>query len=207
MSKVDRLVDGELRSQGIRDEAVLSAIRRVPRHLFVPDSMQPWAYDDRALPIGHGQTISQPFIVALMSELLGVGAGSRVLEVGTGSGYQAAVLAELGAEVYTIEIVPELAEEARQRLEGLGFTTVHFCTGDGYHGWAEHAPYDGVIVTCAPEDIPAPLVHQLKEGGKIVVPVGPQMASQSLWKGEKRGGKLTMERVLDVVFVPMTGPR
>lgn len=201
----DRLVEQDLRPQGIRNEAVLKAIRRTPRHLFVPDDMVRWAYDDRALPIGRGQTISQPYIVALMTELLAVEPGYRVLEIGTGCGYQAAVLAELGVEVYTVEIVADLAEEARERLQRLGYGAVHCRAGDGYHGWPEHAPYDAVIVTCAAEQVPPPLIEQLREGGRLILPLGRPWGNQDLWVGEKRGGKLDMRRVTSVVFVPMTG--
>lgn len=197
-----RLVD-RLREQGIDDEAVLEAVGEVPRHEFVPERFSSRAYDNRALPIGSGQTISQPYVVALMTALLRVGEGDRVFEVGTGSGYQAAILAELGCTVYTIEIVPDLAASAARRLERLGYDRVHVREGDGYHGWPEEAPFDGVVVTAAPEKIPDPLVQQLRVGGRLVIPVGPQAGYQYLTLVQKLpGGEVRTERVIPVRFVP-----
>lgn len=187
--------------------AVMAAMARVPRHEFVPEDLRRHAYDNRPLPIGLGQTISQPYIVALMTDLLECGPQARVLEVGTGSGYQAAVLAELVGHVYTIEIVPELGENARSTLERLGYRNVTVRVGDGYLGWPEHAPFDGIIVTAAPTDIPAPLIEQLRPGGRMVIPVGEPWTGQSLLVLEKHAdGTLTRKNVLPVAFVPLTGP-
>jgi len=194
----------ELRRQGIRSEEVLAAIERVPRERFVPAANRDLAYGNHPLPIGRGQTISQPFIVALMSELLETEAGDRVLEIGTGSGYQAAILAELGCEVFSIEIVGELAAGAEALLGELGYERVHVRHGDGYLGWPEEAPFDKVIVTAAPEEIPAALVEQLRVGGKMVIPVGPQGAVQQLTLLEKGAdGSVTATRSIPVAFVPM----
>lgn len=194
--------------QGIRiyDPDVLEAMYIVPRHAFVPESMEAYAYSNRPLPIGYDQTISQPVIVASMTQLLEPGKGLKILEIGTGSGYQAAVLAEMEAEVYTIEIVPELGNRAKNTLHDLGYTGVHVKIGDGYAGWPEHAPFDRIIVTCAPENVPEPLVEQLKPGGKIVIPIGPENATQFLVvlrKNEK--GRLIRDMKYPVRFVPMTG--
>ena len=194
----------ELRRQGIRSEEVLAAIDRVPRERFVVESDRDLAYANHPLPIGHGQTISQPFIVALMSELLETEAGDRVLEIGTGSGYQAAILAELGCEVFSIEIVGELAAGAQALLRELDYGRVHVRHGDGYLGWPEQAPFDKVIVTAAPEEIPAALVAQLRVGGKMVIPVGPRGAVQQLMLLEKSAdGEVRTTRILPVTFVPM----
>ncbi len=190
----------------VRDKRVLAAMEHVPRHLFVPEEYREEAYEDHPLPIGYGQTISQPLIVAHMTQLLQVEAGDRILEVGTGSGYQAAVLAELTPYVFTIEIIPELAEQARTTLHRLGYTTVKVKCGDGYEGWPEHAPYDGIIVTCAPEAVPQPLIDQLKPGGRIVIPVGPAGRTQWLFvMGKTPEGKLVRKKEYPVAFVPMTG--
>jgi protein-L-isoaspartate(D-aspartate) O-methyltransferase len=170
----------------------------------VPEALKRQAYEDRPLPIGHEQTISQPYIVAFMTEQLKPAATDRVLEIGTGSGYQAAVLAELVAEVYSIEIVEPLARQAQSTLDRLGYRNVHLRTGDGYQGWTEHAPYDAIIVTCAPERIPQPLVDQLKEGGRMIVPVGPA-SNQELVLLERERGAMRQRAVLPVRFVPMTG--
>ena len=187
--------------------AVMAAMGRVPRHEFVPEDLRDHAYDNRPLPIGLGQTISQPYIVALMTDLLECGPTAKVLEVGTGSGYQAAVLGELVAEVYTIEIVPELGESARRTLERLGYKNVAVRVGDGYLGWPEQAPFDGIIVTAAPTEIPPPLIEQLKPGGRLVIPVGEAWTGQSLMVLEKRpDGTLSRKNVLPVAFVPLTGP-
>jgi protein-L-isoaspartate(D-aspartate) O-methyltransferase len=177
---------------------------KVPRHEFVPERLRSDAYIDHPLPIGHGQTISQPYVVAFMTERLEPKPSDRVLEIGTGSGYQAAVLAGLVAEVYTIEIISDLAQRAAADLKRLGCTNVHVRAGDGYRGWPEAAPFDGIIVTCAPEQVPQPLMDQLKDGGRIIIPVGPAWI-QDLLLLRKRSGKLEQQAVLPVSFVPMTG--
>ncbi|MBI5016611.1 MAG: protein-L-isoaspartate(D-aspartate) O-methyltransferase [Deltaproteobacteria bacterium] len=187
------------------DRRTLEAVGRAPRHEFVPAELRRFAYDNRPLPIGFGQTISQPYIVALMTDLLGVEAGDRVLEVGTGSGYQAAILAELGARVYTVEIIPQLAERARLTLARLGYRAVEVRDGDGYYGWEEHAPFDAVVVTAASGHIPQPLVRQLKPGGRLVIPVGGPFMTQELVFVEKTAGVVRTRQVLPVVFVPLTG--
>ncbi|NOZ69533.1 MAG: protein-L-isoaspartate(D-aspartate) O-methyltransferase [Deferribacteres bacterium] len=190
----------------IKDKKVLEAMRRVPRHLFVPPYLADDAYSDRPLPIGYGQTISQPYIVAFMTELLRIKAGDRVLEIGTGSGYQAAVLSELTPHVFTVEIIKPLAERARETLRRLGYNTVEVKTGDGYYGWKEKGPFDAIIVTCAAGHIPPPLLAQLRPGGRMVVPVGSPYATQRLVVVTKdAGGRLTSRDSLPVVFVPMTG--
>jgi protein-L-isoaspartate(D-aspartate) O-methyltransferase len=188
--------------------AVRAAMQRVPRHRFVPAELQSQAYANRPLPIGAGQTISQPFIVALMTELLAPDPGARVLEVGTGSGYQAAVLAECVRQVYTIEIVPQLAERAAALLRELGYRNVEVRTGDGYLGWPEAAPFDAIMVTAAPDHVPQPLVDQLRPAGRMVIPVGPQMRGQDLLLIEKaRDGQTVTRRTLAVRFVPLTRGR
>ena len=201
-----RMVAEQLASpeRGITNRRVLKVMGEVPRHEFVPANLRDLAYTDRPLPIGHDQTISQPYIVAFMTEQLAPKPTDRVLEIGTGSGYQAAVLARLVAEVYSIEIVTPLVERATADLARLGFRNVTVKAGDGYQGWKEHAPFDAVIVTCAPEHIPQPLVEQLKEGGRMIIPVGT-LPDQRLYLLEKRGGKITERAVLPVRFVPMTG--
>lgn len=201
----EKMVEGQIAGRGIKDEDVLSAMRSVPRHKFVPDKYLNQAYADHPLPIGHGQTISQPYIVALMTEELDVERGDRVLEVGTGSGYQAAVLAEMGLEVFTMEIIPELAAQARERLQLLGYENVTVKNADGYYGWEEHGPYDGIIVTAAPDHLPQPLVHQLEEGGHLVIPIGPIGAVQTLWRYEKVNGEIQATNLGSVKFVPLTG--
>lgn len=198
-----RMVQRQIEERGISDPAVLAAMRRVPRHLFVPPEIMDEAYEDRPLPIGYDQTISQPYIVALMTELLNVKRGGKVLEVGTGSGYQAAVLAEIVDSVWTIEILEPLARSAGDRLKKLGYGNVTVRCGDGYAGWKEHAPFDAIIVTAAAERIPPPLIAQLKEGGRMVIPVGPAFSIQSLFLVEKQGGKITTHNVAAVRFVPM----
>ena len=201
-----RMVKDQLTAPGrdIRNPRVLQAMEKVPRHELVPANMRAHAYADTALPIGHDQTISQPFIVAFMTEKLDPKPTDRVLEIGTGSGYQAAVLGELVKEIYTIEIVEPLAERARTDLKRLGYTNVIVRSGDGYKGWPDKAPFDAVIVTCAPENIPQPLVDQLKEGGRMIIPVGPTGGVQELYLLEKRDGKVVKKAVLPVRFVPMT---
>ncbi len=197
------MVSTQIRDRGVKDQRVLAAMAKVPREEFVPADQRPHAYEDRPLPIGEDQTISQPYIVALMTELLELKRGDKVLEIGTGSGYQAAILAELTPNVYTIEILPKLAQRAEQTLRRLGYTTVKVKTGDGYLGWPEHAPFDAIIVTCAPEQVPEPLQQQLAEGGRMVIPVGPQGVSQTLYVLTKRAGKLEQRSVIPVRFVPM----
>jgi len=191
-------------ARGITDTAVLNAMRKVPRHEFVPLSLRERAYEDNPLPIGYDQTISRPFMVAFMTEKLEPKPTDKVLEVGTGSGYQAAVLAGLVKTVYTIEIVEPLAHRAEQDLKRLGYSNVMTRAGDGYKGWQEAAPFDAVIVTCAPEHIPQPLVEQLKEGGRMIIPVGP-VGHQTLYILCKQDGKIEQRAVLPVRFVPMTG--
>jgi len=190
----------------VRNPAVLEVMRKVPRHRFVPQDLIRHAYADGPLRIGYGQTISQPYIVAYMTEMLQPDKEHVVLEVGTGSGYQAAVLAELVKEVYTIEIVPELGQQAKERLETLGYKNVHTRVGDGYFGWKEHAPFDAIIVTAAASHIPPPLVEQLKPGGRMAIPVGPPMQTQQLLLIEKRAdGSILQRSVMPVSFVPLTG--
>ncbi len=200
----DRMVREQIEPRGIRDAKTLAALRRVPRHLFVPEAARDHAYEDYPLPIGEGQTISQPYIVAYMTEALRLRGGERVLEIGTGSGYQAAILAEIAAEVYSIEIVASLAASAAERLAALGYANVRVRAGDGYRGWPEAAPFDGILVTAAPDHVPQPLVDELKPGGRLVIPVG--VDAQELRVLVKRAdGGLDEERTLPVRFVPMTG--
>lgn len=187
------------------DTRVASALRTVPRHRFVPEELAAAAYRNRPLPIGEGQTISQPYIVALMTQLAGVAAGAKVLEIGTGSGYQAAVLAELGAEVYSVEIIESLGLRAQAVLRDIGYETIQVRIGDGYAGWPEHAPFDAIVVTAAPETVPQPLIDQLKPGGRLVVPVGPDGGVQQLQLLEKQAdGSMVTRHVLPVSFVPFT---
>ncbi|MCS7305668.1 MAG: protein-L-isoaspartate(D-aspartate) O-methyltransferase [Thermoguttaceae bacterium] len=201
-----RMIDRDLRARGIQDRRVLEAMARVPRHRFVPEEQVPYAYDDRPLPIGHGQTISQPYIVALMTELAQPRPKSKALDIGTGSGYQAAILAELCKEVYSIEIIDALAQEAQERLEKLGYKNVVIRTGDGYEGWPEKAPFDLIIVAAAPDHVPKPLVEQLAPGGRLVIPVGRHWWSQELLVIEKQpDGTIREKSVASVAFVPMTG--
>jgi protein-L-isoaspartate(D-aspartate) O-methyltransferase len=197
------MVEKQIAAREIRDPRVLDVMRRVPRHEFVPAAMKRFAYDDNPLPIGKGQTISQPFIVAYMTEQLAVKPGHKILEIGTGSGYQAAVLAELAKEVYTIEIVPELAAESEKTLRRLGYKNVHVRAGDGYRGWPEHAPFDGIIVTAAPDHIPPALVEQLAVGGRMIIPVGD--AYQDMTVITKTAGGVVERKTIPVRFVPMTG--
>ncbi len=188
------------------NEDVMRVLATVPRHEFVPENQRDHAYENRPLPIGYGQTISQPYIVALMTDLLRLQRGDRVLEIGTGSGYQAAVLAELGAEVHTVEIIAELGSAARQRLQRLDYSNVHTRSGDGYYGWEEHAPYDGIMVTAAASHVPPPLLDQLKAGGRMVIPIGDRFQVQHLMLVEKQtDGAITTRQILPVRFVPLTG--
>lgn len=200
----DRMVDFQIADRGVLDSSVLKAMRTVPRHEFVLEEYLDQAYADHPLPIGYGQTISQPYIVALMTEQSGVKRGDRVLDVGTGSGYQAAILAQLGAEVYSIEIIPELAQSGDERLKRLGYNVV-VTQGDGYYGWEEHAPFDAIIVAAAPDHVPQPLVRQLKDGGRLVIPVGPQGSYQTLWQFTRQGNELEAVNLGGVAFVPLTG--
>jgi protein-L-isoaspartate(D-aspartate) O-methyltransferase len=198
------MVETQLISRGIKDERVLDAMRKVPRHLFMPEPMRHAAYEDRALAIGEEQTISQPYMVAIMTELLELSGSEKVLEIGTGSGYQAAVLAELAAEVYTIERIPELAVQAGQAMEKLGYKNINILVGDGTLGLEVEAPFDRIIVTAAAPSVPVPLVAQLEESGIIIVPVGDQ-SSQVLLKGRKRGRALVEEHHTPCAFVPLVG--
>lgn len=205
IAKLQRaMVEDQLKIRGIADERVLAAMEKVPRHLFLPAELQPHAYEDCPLPIGEGQTISQPYIVALMTELLQVEPGDKVLEVGTGSGYQAAILTEIGAEVYTIEYIESLMEKAKERTEKAGYAGIHFLAGDGTIGWPEHAPYNGIVVTAGAPQIPQPLVDQLAEGGRLVLPIGGRF-SQILVRITKVGGELRTEESCGCVFVPLLG--
>jgi protein-L-isoaspartate(D-aspartate) O-methyltransferase len=200
------MVERTIEARGIKNPDVLRAMRTVPRHNFVLEKFLSQAYDDHPLPIGYGQTISQPYIVALMTELLELEQGDVVLEIGTGSGYQAAILAELGfVDVYSIEIVPELAESAAERLHELGFKGVIVKQADGYYGWPEEGPFDAIVVTAAPDHLPAPLAKQLKEGGRLVIPIGPPGGYQTLWKFVKEEGEIRAYNLGGVAFVPFTG--
>jgi protein-L-isoaspartate(D-aspartate) O-methyltransferase len=199
----EEMVATQIAARGVRDEKTLAAMRSVPRHEFVPPAGRREAYGDHPIPIGHGQTISQPYIVAFMTEALSLHGGERVLEVGTGSGYQAAVVARIAAEVFSIEIVAPLAEESAERLRRLGFDNVHVRAGDGYLGWPEAAPFDAVIVTAAAPRIPEPLKEQLRDGGRLIVPVGEEW--QELVLLTRHGERFEERRVLPVRFVPMTG--
>jgi protein-L-isoaspartate(D-aspartate) O-methyltransferase len=200
-----QMVESQIEARGVSDPAVLAAMETVPRHLFVPADVLSEAYADHPLPIGYGQTISQPYIVAWMTELLRLQPGARVLEIGTGSGYQAAVLGQMGMEVYTVEIVEPLATQASERLSELGYETITVRHADGYFGWEEQAPFDAIVVTCAPDHIPPPLVQQLDDGGRMVLPVGPPGGYQSLWLVEKQGDEVKTAEMGGVIFVPLTG--
>jgi len=202
--KCSQMVEQQIRKRGVKDPLVLKAMQEVPRHEFVPENLQNQAYDDTPLPIGYGQTISQPYIVALMTENLQIVPGCRVLEVGTGSGYQAAILSEMGCQVYTIEIIKDLAHQAEKKLKELCYNNVKVKWGDGYLGWEEEAPFDRIIVTCAVDHLPPPLLAQLKEGGKMVIPVGPPWSIQSLWVVEKTTDGITTRDLGAVRFVPLT---
>jgi len=198
-----RMIERDLEARDIRDARVLAAMGRVPRERFVPAELAAQAYGDHPLPIGQGQTISQPYIVAFMTEQLRLRGDEKVLEIGTGSGYQAAVLAECAAQVYTIEIVEELAERSAALLRELGYDNVHARTGDGYRGWPEQAPFDAIILTAAPDHVPQPLLDQLADGGRLILPLGGD--DQELVLIERHGSELTRRSVLPVRFVPMTG--
>jgi protein-L-isoaspartate(D-aspartate) O-methyltransferase len=202
--RLERMVESQIESRGVTDPAVLAAMRETPRWKFVPEDLKHRAFEDNPLPIGYDQTISQPYIVAYMTEALLLESDDRVLEIGTGSGYQAAVLAEIAAEVYTIEILPELGERAEETLTELGYENVHVLVGDGYEGWPEHAPFDAVIVTCAPDHVPEPLLEQLADGGRLVIPVGGTYP-QELQRITRVGDDYETEFLTSVLFVPMTG--
>jgi protein-L-isoaspartate(D-aspartate) O-methyltransferase len=202
-----QMVERQLLARDIRDPAVLRAMGAVPRHRFVAPGLAAQAYSDRALPIEEGQTVSQPYIVALMTQLLELGGSETVLEVGTGSGYQAAVLAEIVKRVYTIEILPGLATSAAARLKALGYSHVSVRTGDGYRGWPEAAPFDAIVVTAGATHIPEPLVAQLAEGGRLVIPVGASSRAQELIQARKTAGRLATRTVIPVRFVPLVEPR
>jgi len=199
----NNMVKTQIQARGIEDTRVLTAMFDVRRHLFVPVENRRMAYSDRPLPIGEGQTISQPYIVAIMTELLQLDRDDKVLEIGTGSGYQAAILAEIAKEVYTIEIIEILAKNSAKLLDELGYKNITVKCGDGYQGWSKHAPFDGIIVTCAPPEIPQPLIEQLAEGGRMVIPVGEFY--QELILIEKTEGKIIEKSIIPVRFVPMTG--
>jgi protein-L-isoaspartate(D-aspartate) O-methyltransferase len=197
------MVEKQIKQRGVVDPQLLDAMLKVPRHLFVPENLVSLAYSDTPLPIGYGQTISQPYIVALMTDSLKVEEGFKVLEIGTGSGYQAAVLAEIGCQVFTVEVIKILADTAQERLKSLGYPEINVRWGDGYFGWKEEAPFDSIIVTCAIDHVPPPLIEQLKEGGKMVIPVGPPYSLQTLWLFTKEKDQLTSENLGGVIFVPL----
>ncbi len=197
------MIRSQIIARGINSKDVVEAMRKVPRHMFVPYNTKSFAYNDQPLPIGHDQTISQPYIVAYMTEALGAKAGDKVLEIGTGSGYQAAVLAEMGVEVFTIEIIPELAETAKKNLKRAGYDQVNTRCGNGYKGWPEEAPFDAIIITAAPETIPQALVDQLKTGGTMILPVGQSSSTQQLKKVVKKSKGIRQTKLLPVRFVPM----
>ncbi|MDX1586225.1 MAG: protein-L-isoaspartate(D-aspartate) O-methyltransferase, partial [Balneolaceae bacterium] len=201
-----RMVEKGIKGRGVTDKATLEAMRHVPRHLFVPDDRRSSAYENRPLPIGYKQTISQPYIVGYMTQLLQLEAGEKVLEIGTGSGYQAAILSEITPHVFTIEIVEELGRQAKERFDSLGYHTIQTRIGDGYKGWPENAPFDAIILTAAADEIPQPLIEQLKPGGVMVLPVGEGGLTQRLIRVRKtEDGEIETERKLPVRFVPMTG--
>jgi protein-L-isoaspartate(D-aspartate) O-methyltransferase len=200
----DRMVDRHLAERGIKDPRVLKAFRTVPRHLFVPEEMRRLAYEDESIPIGEGQTITPTYDVALMTEVLRPKPTDKVYEVGTGSGYQASILSQLVKDVYSVEIHKPLGERAAKLIKELGYDNVHTRVGDGYAGWPEAAPFDAVIVTCAPEKVPPPLVEQLKEGGRMVIPLGGRY-DQAIYVYTKKDGKLSGEKLIPTLFVPMTG--
>jgi len=205
LKKRSAMVKDQLVKRGIKDEQVITAMSIIPRHLFVDDSLSDKAYNDHPLPIGEGQTISQPYVVAMMTEALNLKATDRVLEIGTGSGYQAAVLAEIVSEVYTIEIIEDLAKQAQILLESLNYMNIKAKYADGYFGWKEHAPFDAIIITASANHIPPPLIMQLKEGGRLIIPLGSTLYYQTLTIVTKVKGELEVEQMGGVAFVPMTG--
>lgn len=198
------MVSEQLKSRGITDKATLKAMAKVPRHLFVPQNLQEMAYSDGPLPIGEGQTISQPFIVAFMTQALDLKPNFKVLEIGTGSGYQAAVLAEISEKVFSIEIVSPLGKKAKKTLEDLGYNNIEVKIGDGYHGWPEESPFDAIIVTAGAESIPPSLIEQLEDGGRMIIPVGPSNSVRQLVLLTKRKGKIKTKEIMPVRFVPFT---
>ena len=198
----DAMIKTQLEARGIRDSTILAAMRKVPRHRFVPANQAAYAYEDTPLPIGYGQTISQPFVVAYMTSMVKPQAGQTVLEIGTGSGYQAAVLAEIVKQVYTIEIVAPLGKEAAERLKNLTYKNIEVKIGDGYAGWKEHAPFDAIVVTAAAPYVPVPLKEQLKDGGRMIIPVGASDEEQQLMLIEKSGNKYKTRSMMPVRFVP-----
>ena len=199
-----KMVEEQIQGRGISDPGVLTAMAKVPRHCFVLQEYLSQAYADHPLPIGQGQTISQPYIVALMTEFLALQPGEKILEIGTGSGYQAAILAELTDEVYTVEIIESLGQRAAATLDELGYN-IYAKVDDGYYGWPEHAPFDAVIVTCAPDHVPQPLMQQLRDGGRLIIPIGPPGLYQTLWLIEKKGDQFLSTNLGGVRFVPMLG--
>lgn len=203
-AKREKMVKQQIVKRGVKDSAVLRSLLTVKRHEFVPSAQIDNSYDDRPLPIGYGQTISQPYIVAYMTEVLKLQPHFKVLEIGTGSGYQAAILSKIVKEVYTVEIIPELGNAATDRLKKTGFANVQVKIADGYNGWQEHAPYDAIMVTAAAEYVPPPIIKQLKEGGKMVIPVGSPFMTQMLLLIEKTGNKTKTRSLLPVAFVPLT---
>ena len=198
----EQMVSEQLEGRDIFSAAVLDAMRKVPRHVFVPDEYKSWSYSDQPLPIGEGQTISQPYIVAYMTQELQIKPGDRILEIGTGSGYQAAVLAELALEVYTIEIVESLGKAAAQRLKRLGYENAKVRVGDGYNGWPDAAPFDAIMVTAGAEELPEPLIEQLAEGGRMIIPIGPHGGVRQLTLIRRKKGKYKSEKLMPVRFVP-----
>jgi protein-L-isoaspartate(D-aspartate) O-methyltransferase len=203
----DQMVSSQIENRGIKDKATLTAMRKVPRHLFVPPSQAANAYDDRPLPIGYGQTISQPYIVAYMTEIIKPTVDDRVLEIGTGSGYQAAILSQIVKEVYSIEIIEELSAQSAALLRKLNYKNVETKNADGYFGWKEKAPFDAIVVTAAAEHIPPALVEQLKDGGRMIIPVGSPFMTQQLMLIEKSGGKIRTTSMMPVRFVPFKRSR
>lgn len=198
----ERMVEFQIKARGIKEESVIKAMLKVERHLFVPENRLSEAYKDGPVPIGYGQTISQPYIVAYMTELIDPGKCKKVLEIGSGSGYQAAILAEIVDSVFTIEIITELFKEAKERLNRLGYKNINIKNADGYYGWKEHAPFDAILVTAAAEFVPPPLIEQLNEGGRIVIPIGSPFFTQTLMLFEKKNGKITSKSLIPVRFVP-----
>ena len=198
----DKMVKEQIVRRGISDPSTLSSLRKVQRHLFVPDDLIDYSYDDRPLPIGFGQTISQPYIVAYMTEIIKPRPDYIVLEIGTGSGYQAAVLSGIVKEVYSIEIIDSLGNQAKNRLDKLNYKNVHVRFGDGYHGWTDKAPFDAIVVTAAAEHIPPPLISQLKENGRMIIPVGSPFMTQQLMLVEKKKGRIRTSSMMPVQFVP-----